>query len=179
VKWYCRHCDVMKRTKGLEPPDREETRCPHCFAYMQPANFKPSKGIARKPKTKPSRPIAVEAAILIAKAEWVSEVRNLPCAVCGKRCGVTRGHHVLYQQWLESVAKTLGIDFELLLQWDKRNRLPVGDRCHKRHHDAIKRIPRSVLVKRCPAVFDMARELGNGLERRLDETYPDRAQAAA
>ncbi|HYI80029.1 MAG TPA: hypothetical protein VEW67_04140 [Thermoleophilaceae bacterium] len=178
MKVYCA-CGAEKKVKGWEPP-REELRCEDCLRLM--STFRPrTKGIDRKSKkaSEPSRPAVEEVEILLAQAEWAREVRKLPCAVCGKRCGVTRGHHVLYQQWLESVAKTLGIDFDLLLRWDKRNRLPVGDRCHDRHHDAVERIPRAVLVKHCPEVFAMAAELGHGLERRLTDTYPDALAKAA
>lgn len=174
MKWECRCGETMK-TKGLDAPPREETRCPSCLSFMQPANFKRGKRIERKPKVVQPREAIEVVEIRLAKDEWWREVRDLPCAVCGGRCGVTRGHHVLYQQWLRSVARTLRIDYELLLRWDKRNRLPVGDGCHNAHHAPFnpKRIPRLVIVEHCPKVFDMAAELGHGLERRLDETYPD------
>jgi hypothetical protein len=105
-----------------------------------------------------------------ASEAWARGIRAKTCAVCGKRCGTVQGHHVLYQQWLRQVARERGLEFEQL-RWDKRNRLPVGERCHGAHHSARRRITRDVLRRHAPKVFQMARELG--LTGRLEATYPE------
>jgi hypothetical protein len=94
--------------------------------------------------------------------------------MCGAKAGV-QGHHVITQQQLRIAASELNKDFERL-RWDTRNRLPLCARHHAAHHSAFHRIPRDVLEKACPKVFQFARELG--LEWWLERTYGDQEAAA-
>ena len=102
--------------------------------------------------------------------EMARRARQSTCAACGHlECRPVVGHHVLYQQWLISAARTLRIDPVPLLE-DERGWLNVGDRCHSRHHDAFIRISRDALREHCPFVFEFAAELN--LTGRLERTYP-------
>jgi hypothetical protein len=100
---------------------------------------------------------------------WGREDKPPVCEVCGEWCGPIEGHHVLNQQFLRAVATERGLDYEAI-RWDKRNRLWVGEMCHKRHHHRTQPIARSVLAVHCPDVFAFAAELG--LTSRLERTYP-------
>lgn len=117
---------------------------------------------------------------------WAKGARAKRCAVCN-RAGIIRGHHVLYQQWLNDAARVLGLterETQRLL-WDGRNRMPLCDECHERHHKAMRPIRRHVVRRECPKVTQFAREIDDrivkagkrarvmNLAARLDSTYPE------
>ena len=104
-----------------------------------------------------------------AAEQWKADIEGLPCAQCGATEGI-QAHHPLKQQWLRVAAAMLGLDFEAL-RWDQRNRMPVCETCHSRHHLAVRRISRGVLVAACPRVFEMAGELS--LVAQLEREYSD------
>lgn len=109
-----------------------------------------------------------------ASAAWARGVRTKPCAVCGALG--SQGHHIITQQQLRQVAKTLQVDFERL-RWDTRNRLPLCPRHHAAHHARTHPVPWSVLEDAAPKVVQFARELG--LVYWLERTYPGRVEDAA
>lgn len=61
--------------------------------------------------------------------------RGKLCVVCGDEI-VRWSHHAIYEQHLPAELKN-----------DPRNALPVGDRCHRAHHDAVRRIPVTCLTE--------------------------------
>jgi len=98
---------------------------------------------------------------------WGKGIRGKPCAVCGR--GPCQGHHVITQQQLRRIARTNALDLQSLL-WDSRNRLPLCEACHYAHHQRRRTVPRAVLRRHCPKVFQFARELD--LEWWLEREYP-------
>lgn len=85
-------------------------------------------------------------------------------------------HHVLEAQWIKQRANVLGYTTEQCDRalWDVRNCLGVEHIAHLQHHAHSRqgraRIPRAVVLERCPEILDFARE--HGLEARFDAAYP-------
>lgn len=98
---------------------------------------------------------------------WAEGVRTQPCVVCSYDpldppegdFRVIRGHHVLRKTVIKREAYRLGLFGENLIRviWgDVRNRLPVCDPCHERHHGS-----EPMRLELVPAVaYDFAEELG-------------------
>lgn len=96
------------------------------------------------------------------------------CAVCGNTYNRDcEAHHIVRVQTLRKQAAKLGLDLDRI-RWDNRNRLPVCDVCHQRHHSRFRPIPMRVLREHAPKVFQFARELklGHVLEREYPDTNP-------
>jgi hypothetical protein len=84
---------------------------------------------------------------------WKTFARAGVCAVCRRRCGVVRGHHVIEKQLLRKQCRTLGYDAEQTLRvlWDRQNELRVGDQCHNDHHFSGRAtVTRAVVARGCP-----------------------------
>lgn len=95
---------------------------------------------------------------------WHTEAARRSCVCCGAP-GPCDGHHLLEKPWIRDACKRLGLDPAIVV-WDQRGFMACCRQCHRRHHDAVKRISWRLL----PAdVFELARELG--LEERLRRTY--------
>lgn len=101
------------------------------------------------------------------------------CEVCGKRRS-TEGHHIVKQQNVRSLCRTLRIPYEPH-RWDVRNRLGVCDPCHDGQTDASARISYEVIVRLRPEVLDFCEELdamsraaggGSPLAVSLERDYP-------
>lgn len=105
----------------------------------------------------------------------------LGCRVCdrlGLDCdGTVHAHHVIRQQhlrsWVSLKARaeqfTAGEEEDLRVSvlWDVRNGLAVCERAHRRHHNRVEPIPRSVLL---PANILFANDLQ--LTHRIEAEYP-------
>lgn len=114
----------------------------------------------------------------IASEGWAKGARVKPCARCGRKRGPVRGHHIIYQQELKRIAHDLGLSYERL-RWDDRNRMPLCDPCHERHHSAMSRIPMAVVREAAPKATQFAAELDRQYEDGrspaiafLERTYP-------
>lgn len=101
-----------------------------------------------------------------AAALWAASARR-PCVMCGDVN--VEIHHVITQQVLRRIARRDSLDVEHL-RWDRRNALALCPSCHQGHHSAHGRIPRQILKRWCPHVFEMADELG--VRAWLERTYP-------
>lgn len=112
---------------------------------------------------------------------WAQHARSQPCPITGKQDGEDGcrldGHHVCERQWIKDVARRRGYTAEQLIRalYDTRNDLGVEHIAHLQHHafsrQGAARIPRAVVLERCPEVLDFARE--HGLEDRFDAAYPE------
>jgi hypothetical protein len=123
-----------------------------------------AKGPARKRgRPRPKRPFW-----------WRGELDGSICAVC-EQAPAVQGHHIIRAEVLRREARRL--DYEMHdVMWDRRNRLPVCQRCHERHHNRSRPIRREVLLRVARWVFDFAHELG--LEPALEREYPETANTS-
>lgn len=105
------------------------------------------------------------------------------CAGCGYEGKHVEAHHTIPEQVLERI---LGRLYTIEIQWDRRNALclcdePAPNRCHTRHHLAVKRVGRQGLRT---AVWEFAAELdelvpGDPFTLYLETTYPALEEEAA
>lgn len=107
-------------------------------------------------------------------AYWKQEIRGLPCANCGVR-RATEAHHIVRVQTLRSNAKSHNYTFAAVL-WDRRNRLPLCETCHGRHHNRQEPISQAILRSFASHVWDFAGELS--LTTALDREYPQGADCS-
>lgn len=105
---------------------------------------------------------------------WRGELDGSLCAVC-EQARAVQGHHIIRAEVLRREARRLGYELRDVM-WDRRNRLPVCQRCHERHHNRSRPIAREVLLRVARWVFDFARELG--LEPALEREYPEAANTS-
>lgn len=106
---------------------------------------------------------------------WRGEFDGSLCAVC-ERARAVQGHHIIRAEVLRREARRLGYELRDVM-WDRRNRLPVCQICHERHHNRSRPIARAVLRRVARGgVFDFARELG--LEPALEREYPEAANTS-
>ena len=103
------------------------------------------------------------------RVEWDVLTRTSACAVCGSRLAIT-GHHVLPLRML----KANGVSPDLW--YDPRNHLPLcmepsPERCHQRHENYVKRVPRALVLAKAPGAIDFADEVG--LLHLFDREYPE------
>jgi hypothetical protein len=87
-------------------------------------------------KPKPKR---TDAEAALSEAWWSTVAKGKRCVRCGTRWRV-QGHHVLAQQFLRRLAKSLGVPASTLL-WDVRIGMPLCETCHARHTNRIDPIP--------------------------------------
>lgn len=68
---------------------------------------------------------------------------------------------MLRRQLLERALRDRGWAAEDIIRaaWDRRNRLPVCDRCHGDHHSGMRRLPLKLIVQEAPLAIRFAREL--------------------
>lgn len=122
--------------------------------------------------------VGVRAGVL----HWVLGVSHLVAGVkCVTGCGrkAIHRHHCVYAQHLRARA---GRDRALFRKWfkDERGLVPVCHRCHASHHNAVDRIPLTVLPD---SVFEFAAEVLGGpaaweyLTRRYDVNSDSRIDA--
>jgi 5-methylcytosine-specific restriction endonuclease McrA len=111
-----------------------------------------------------------------ASEAWHKAAVSKCCAQCGakpKSGRLIQGHHVIKKQVLERRCKELygdqWLEHYVHIEWDRRNLLPLCERCHRRHHDAFRRLPRQLIEEHCRKINQFARELG--LEWWLDREY--------
>lgn len=167
----------MKRGRG----PRRDTPAAREFANRRGAALKrdQAKPLVRDPKRAPRRrrrePLPAPLAALKAELEtaWMTFARAGVCAVCGRRCGVVRGHHVIEKQRLRQECRARGYDVERTLRvlWDRRNELRVGDPCHHDHHFSGRAtVTRRVVDRHCPDLAAFLAELD--AVPLLDRYYP-------
>lgn len=134
--------------------------------------------LARKTRLRSRPKAATPERVREAQARWIAAVlRKAPRDKHGRRCcAVTgrpqsaldplEGHHVIDQQKLKRVAKTLGVAEEELL-WDERVGLPVLRSRHARHTSRAEPIPRAALR---PENWEFAEAVG--LREWVEARYP-------
>ena len=117
--------------------------------------------IKRKPK--PRRDPAIKALEDEMKAIFVAGIRRERCASCGAAAPavVVRAHHVLRRKILERALRARGWSEEAVIRaaWDPRNRLPIDDFCHGDHHNGMRRLSLSLIVRAAPGAILFAKEL--------------------
>lgn len=135
----------LKRGKGLKPG-------------------KPLKrtGIKRKPP-KPTNPGVPKAIKRAAQEAFSRGIRKKRCVRCNRAAPgvVIRAHHVLRRGVIERELRSRGATERQIVSaaWDTRNRLPVCDQCHERHHKKSHKLRISEVIKHAPKAIQLAREL--------------------
>lgn len=88
---------------------------------------------------------------------WAKAARSKRCVLC--RANFASGHHIISQQQLKANAQANSRDLERI-RWDRRNLLPLCQRCHGRHHSRMRPVTLQELRRYAPKVFQFAREIG-------------------
>jgi hypothetical protein len=93
-----------------------------------------------------------------ARSAWARAARRRRCVMCG--APKPRGHHVITQQELRKLPGMHDpVHCEAVL-WDRRNMLPLCDRCHARHHSRFAQVPLPLVLQHCPLIVAFAAEHG-------------------
>jgi len=98
--------------------------------------------------------------------------------MCGARS--PRGHHIITQQQLRRLPEMDDPVHAAVVLWDRRNCLPLCDRCHARHHSKFRQVPLGVVLTKAPEVVRFAAEHGLTwyLSREYGSTRPRSASGA-
>jgi len=127
-----------------------------------------AKSRARKPANHRWYPDALDPAAQEMRGAWSVFARQRPCAACGAREHI-EGHHAIPL----GVLKREGVPQRFW--FDTRNCVslcsgPAPNRCHDRHENHVRRVPRSVVLLGAPDALAFADEVG--LRVRFDHEYP-------
>lgn len=110
------------------------------------------------------------------RAVWLAHASSMPCPITGAVDGLD-AHHVCEQQQIKRAAAVAGYTPEQLIValYDTRNCVGVEHLAHLGHHAFARqgqaRIPRAVVLGRCPDILAFAAE--HGLVAWFDRAYPE------
>lgn len=131
------------------------------------------------------RPKPKEYDLELAELWWTVVLRrDQACAVCGSKQQL-QAHHIIDKQFIEDFAREerLTNAERNALLWEEDNGLTLCQRCHTRHTDAFKRVPRRVIPERAYRFARMLGAMAHSPTRgsgwalsRLEKTYPSEVE---